>query len=488
MIITKSNGIQKGTFMLIISDIDKQAELDIRTGKGMIITEPIKDKKSNDNTYNKGGIRSEFFYREMHDDNAFKERYSCECGELQGKSHESSICPYCRTPVKLVDIDLSKFGYIVLKDYRIIHPALYEILDNIFGTKNKVSVLENILRTPKHKDTDEDGNIIESQAYDMTNFKDQPFAMIGMMEFQRRFDEIFEYYVSKNKRNKIEGNAELIRLNKDKLFIKHIPVFTSALRFSVIQDEINFVHGADKIYNLLQSTVSTLNKTNGMGMKMSIDRKLAYTQKQMRNLYQKVFSLINTKFGFIKFQLIAGRMNMTARNVITPGPELAADEIIMPYMTFLELYKFEIIHVLKETQNITETQAYDEWNEATLCFSNKVYNIMKNMIAKNETWVLINRPPTIDLGSTLLVNIVDITKEIDDLTMSISSMVLSGLNADFDGDNLTIMKLSSRDQIYDLRRFNPRRYFMISHDHGLLNEGMLPIKDSAIGITMFNII
>ena len=55
----------------------------------------------------------------------------------------------------------------------------------------------------------------------------------------------------------------------------------------------------------------------------------------------------------------------------------------------------------------------------------------------------------------------------------------------FDGDNLTIMKLSSRDQIRETRKFNPRLNFMVSHDHGLLHENMLPIKDQSIGLSHF---
>ena len=357
-------------------------------------------------------------------------------------------------------------------------------LDNIFGTKNKKSVLENIIRIPKHKDTDENGNIIKDENNEDDQFKDQPFAKIGMLEFQRRFDEIFEYYVNKNKRNvNMEGNAEFVRQNKDKLFIRYIPVFSSSLRFSVIQDEINFVHGADKIYNILFSTVSSLNKTKGVTM--SINKKLAYIQKQMQELYAKMFSLLNKKDGFIKSGVIAGKMNFTGRHVIISNPNLAADEIIVPYMSFLEEYKFEIIHILSETQNITESQAYDEWYQGCISFSNKIYEIMKTIIAKGAYYG-INRPPTIDYGSVLLQRVVDVTHEIDDLTMSISFMILPGLNADFDGDNLTIMKLSGKDQIKEWVRFNPKKYMMISHDHGLLNENMLPIKDLAIGISEFN--
>ena len=117
MIIERNNGIETNSFMLVINNIDKEAEQDLKMGKAFIVYEPIKDKKSTDGTYNKGGIRSDFFYSEISSDNAYKERYSCKCGYLLGKSHESTLCPYCRTSVRLVDIDLEKFAYIKIKDY-----------------------------------------------------------------------------------------------------------------------------------------------------------------------------------------------------------------------------------------------------------------------------------------------------------------------------------------------------------------------------------
>lgn len=483
MLLKTNNGIKKGSFMLHIMDIDKQAELDLRTGKGMLITEPIKDRKTTDNTYNKGGIRSDWFYSEMQSENAFQERYSCKCGKLMGKSYESIICPHCSTPVKLVDIDLEKFGYIKLKDYRIIHPALYMFLDNMFGTKNKKSILKNIIKSPKFVDSNgKESNIDEKVEYD----KDQPYANIGMIEFQKRFDEIFEFYVNKNKRNaNMEGNAAFVRLNKDKLFIQYIPVFTSALRFSMIQDDINYVNKADKLYNMLYSSVTRMNKSTDT---MTVSTKLPFIQEKLQELYDVLFKLLNKKDGVIKSTTMAGRNNMTSRNVIIPNSELAADQIILSYISFLELYKFEIIQKLSESQRITESQAYDEWYMGCICYSEKIYKIIQQMIKKDKTYVLINRPPTIDWGSILQMRIMDVTRDIDDLTMSIPLMITPGLNADFDGDNLTIVKLSARDQIRDYRKYNPRLYSMISHDHGKLNENMLPIKDLAVGLSSFCII
>jgi hypothetical protein len=50
---------------------------------------------------------------------------------------------------------------------------------------------------------------------------------------------------------------------------------------------------------------------------------------------------------------------------------------------------------------------------------------------------------------------------------------------------LTITKLSAKEQIKATRKYNAKAYFMISHDHGLLHENMLPIKDLAIGLSHF---
>ena len=426
MLIERDNGIEKNGFMLMINDIDKEAEQDLKAGKAFIVYEPIKDKKSTDGSYNKGGIRSDFFYSELSSEHAFKERYSCECGYLLGKSHESTLCPYCRTSVRLVDIDLEKFAYIKIKDYYIIHPALYLYLDNIMGEKNKQSILENIIKPPRFIDTDEFGNPLLDEEVEVD--KDQPFKNIGMIEFKRRFDEIIDFYANKNKRNSnIEGNVEFVKLNKDKLFFQYIPVFSSALRFSMIQNEINFVNGADKIYNMIFSAVSKMNSANDT---LAVDKKLPYIQQKVNELYTKMFNLINKKEGFIKSGVLAGRMNYTSRNVIISNPNLAADEIILSYISFLEMYKFEIIQKLASTQNITESQAYTEWYMGTIRFSEKIYKIIKLMIAQDKTYCIINRAPSIDYGSMLQVRIVDVTKVVDDYTMSISLMVLPGLNAD----------------------------------------------------------
>jgi len=88
------------------------------------------------------------------------------------------------------------------------------------------------------------------------------------------------------------------------------------------------------------------------------------------------------------------RINFSARNVITPAfSKHDIDEVVMPYLTFLELYKFQIVNVLQKADGVNYNEALSEFNRAALSFDERVYGIMKDMIAKTKggLMILLNR-------------------------------------------------------------------------------------------------
>jgi hypothetical protein len=58
--------------------------------------------------------------------------------------------------------------------------------------------------------------------------------------------------------------------------------------------------------------------------------------------------------------------------------------------------------------------------------------------------VLINRPPTMDLGSTQFFDIVNVTPNAKDKTAGLGLSSLLRMNADFDGDCLSIYALKEK--------------------------------------------
>jgi hypothetical protein len=84
--------------------------------------------------------------------------------------------------------------------------------------------------------------------------------------------------------------------------------------------------------------------------------------------------------------------------------------------------------------DISLSKAYGIWARSYK-FDNRVYEIMQFIVKKENPKILMNRNPTLNYYSMLLMNVRKVKKDIDDFTLSVPLSVLPGLNADFDGDS-----------------------------------------------------
>ena len=117
--------------------------------------------------------------------------------------------------------------------------------------------------------------------------------------------------------------------------------------------------------------------------------------------------------------------------VIVPDPSLRVDQVKLPYMCTLELFKYEIIAYLSKMNDISESKAYEEWFYARISYSSKVYELMKLIIKKHKPKIILNRNPTINFGSLLCMKVVGVNKDYEeDYTASLPIQILPVLNAD----------------------------------------------------------
>ena len=182
-------------------DWTEEFKRDMITGNGFIIKQKATDKFKN---ILPEGIHSPKFGTTWSDENAFQERYRCECGELIGKLYEGEVCPKCHTKVKFNDVNLDIFGWMcLLHDYYIIQPAMYKKIYAFIGKKNLPNILD--FKYVMNKD----GYFEKPVEQD----KQHPFYGIGMYEFRKRFDEIMLWYYNKKKQKKdlYENNVKILR-------------------------------------------------------------------------------------------------------------------------------------------------------------------------------------------------------------------------------------------------------------------------------------
>ena len=472
--------LKPGEVQLQIMDWDKECESDLRAGLGFIVREKPFSKDDEKNDY---GIQSKFFGTDFGDDDAFKERYKCRCEAMQGKLFENEICPECKTKVTLVDTDLDKYAWIVLEKYFLIHPMAFKFIDTVIPKPGLFDIISY------NKKPDKDGNISVDE-----NDKKNPFSNIGIIEFRERFEEILLFYLKKKKQRKPIVDA-LIR-NKDKVFVRCIPVFSSVLRPFLVRGDTITTNKFDTCYNKIYSSVKAINNSREGSVVTTKQRKrvtipthvkLCDLQKSLMEVWELCFETLDHKEGHIKDGVLAGRINFTARNVIIPDKTLKANEVKLSYICALELYKFEIMAYLVNIQKISESEAYDEWYRATITFSEKIYKILKYMTESRAMYILLNRPPTIDFGSINRMKIVGVIPDIDNLTLALPSLsVLTKFNADFDGDTLTVISLKTKKLIRETEKFDPVYSYAVSQNDGLFSADMGLIKDQIIGLSNFN--
>lgn len=476
---------------------DEECKTDLLIGRGFPVTESILSKDREEKLY--GGIASQRFATDWDDDQAFAERYSCRCKALKGRVHEGETCDKCGTVVEYRDVDISMTAWIMLKGNYVIHPIFYKMIESLIGKKTLPGILEY------NQDMDQNGQerSTEKPAH--------PYVGIGMYQFRERFEEIVSYFLARHKKDKKkvkEDVALMLLYNKDAVFTSCIPVYTSVMRDVNITHE-NIHH--DPI-NSRYSTIYELSNllTNAEARKASrrkVARKddseiLFAIQKELTGVgpepkngrkkknpaWDEIFQEINSKYGHIRSEILGGQINFSARNVIIPDVNLKADEIRLGYTTFLELYKYQIIHLLTKINDWTPYEAHDMWFRSSVTYNEQMFQLMSYMVDTLNLKVFINRNPTINYGSLLTMKIVSVKKTTGgDYTMSLPIQILPSLNADFDGDVLNIVALMTKELQREFDKgFNPRKTMYISRNDGLFNSNFNLFKDQIIGLSEFN--
>lgn len=456
---------------------DDEAKVMIAAGKGFRVVE--KGVTDTDQTKRMYSIHSPAFGTDWSDQRPFEDRYSCKCGEYIGKNFKGIECEKCKTKVEFIDIDMNYTGWIMLDNHKVIQPMFYRKIAAFIGTKTFPKIITFV--EPK----------------DRIPTKANPYVGIGLLEFYERFNEIMDFFLDKKKHHYKQYLN--IMANYDKVFVSSIPVFSTYLRMLVIKDGKMNYSKEDVLYNKMYTNSVLLNdrfelvrrRNNAVARKKDLfylrtENILGNFQKDLNELWDIVFDTVKRKKGQIKEQILGGRLNYTGRNVIIPDVDLRADEVKLGYITFLEIYKLEIISLLVEMNGMTYSKAWNMWERATIIYSKEIYEIMCYMIKVQKVVIVIDRNPTINYGSQIAVRVVGIIPDMNNHTLSLPISILVDMNADFDGDILNMESIKPgymSDEYYEA--LNPRSNCAISKNDGKYNIDTGLFKDQIIGVYSF---
>jgi DNA-directed RNA polymerase subunit beta' len=443
--------------------------------------------------------------------------YSCSCGKYIGKIYEGLECDACGTFVEKIEANIDKTAWIDLKNDHVIKYLAYMTLEKIIGRDE----LREITKSPSTINIE--GNIDEEELNEIRSRRpENKYYQIGIRKFKENFSEVIGYYFtlkfpelsdtrikeletdittlknSNTKKDKIElselvDELERIRNRRerklfeslediDNVFTNKIPVLSTVLRPAMRTSEGLKMDALNNIYiNILKSVKILHDETN-----KSILSKIythAALQSQYFQLSEEIIETIKGKGGLIRNQIMGSRVNFSARNIISPAVEgYRIDEVVLPYLTFLILYKYEIISHIARIKNIHLIRAEKIWYKATLKMNEEMFLIMKKMVIEDEISILLNRNPTISYGSILYLKVAGVKHNYDDLTMSIHNGILSLLAGDYDGDVLNIVSIKDNEMKKIFKEvFSPVNLIIDSND-GSFNQALNLERDQVLGL------
>jgi DNA-directed RNA polymerase beta' subunit len=342
----------------------------------------------NTENFSNDGIFSELLFGKLSNGT----EYSCKCGEYEGEFNLGHTCPKCKTQVQFMGLNLRREGWIDLIA-PCFHPLLFRYVRKIIGK----TTIQNIMayKSKIHKN----GDLIEPE------FK-HPYTGIGLLKLIENFDEIFDDFYNRklkkekepSKRFSIQKDYTFINDHKDMLFIDKFPVVNVKLRPALLIGDTLDYHEMNNYYNGLIKNSNTLASLTDLELKNTntVVGLITKNQELINILSDCMIKELNNKEGCIRNNILGSRLNFTSRAVITPlSGEYGIDDIVIPYLMGMELLKPVLLNKIKKLKNVSLFKANKLWFNATLKFDNLFYNIMCDIIKKDNIKLLLNRNPTI---------------------------------------------------------------------------------------------
>lgn len=395
--------------------------------------------------------------------------WSCNCGHLTAEFNKGVLCtqPNCNSVVDYKGLAIEREGWVDLHA-PLIHPLFYRYIGKVIGK----TALDRLINYKSE---------IKVEGHLEEPLMKHPYTGIGVAKFRENFVDILTDFCERKSGK--EKEFHFIMENIDLIFTDYYPVINSKLRPAIVVDGEFSFDAINALYNGLILNCNLLKSLTSAENIPLNTQALAYKNQQiLNNIYDNIITSLTHKDGYIRGTLLGNRLNFTSRTVIAPlSGDYAMDDAIIPYIGAVELFRPQIIRKLSILKKISYIKADQIWFEATLNFDPMVYKIVKEIISKNNVGMVINRNPTIGLGSILYLNIKDVKMDIMDKTTSIHNLILSCLGADYDGDVLNFIVIFS-DQFNEMfEKFRPHN-ILVDVDTGGFNSAFLPAKDTLLGL------
>ena len=365
---------------------------------------------------------------------------SCECGTTTGGYNYGVICPACGTEVDLaIEKDIEPIAWLRAPEgvAALINPIVWLMLQKRFRKKGF-----EIMRWLT--DMDYSPRVVPPEVQHEIFPLDLPR---GYNNFVNNFDAIMAQLFtvkSLRVRHPLGDPLEiLIKKYRDCIFSQYLPIPN---RMLLVVEESNYGKFVDPVYPIAVNAVRLLAGIDKSFRPLTTRVKENRTVRSMLLLskfYQQYYKVVMAKKGGIFRKHAYGtRCVWSGRAVIssiTTAHE--EDEIHIPWGVAVSLFRVHLTAKLKRMGwGPKQTNAY--LDEYALRPSDLLKTLFQELITESPYKGIpctIVRHPSLGRGSIQRLFITKVDDDEDNITLGIPITIVKSMNADFDGDNVSII-------------------------------------------------
>ena len=192
-----------------------------------------------------------------------------------------------------------------------------------------------------------------------------------------------------------------------------------------------------------------------------------------RRLRESLSSLLVGKEGLLVGNLLGKRVDFSGRAVIVPDPTLTMDTCKLPFGIAVKLYKPLVLRLLREHGEQAAEEIVARAQRGDEAAMRMVSTVLQELF--RDYWVLLNRQPTLHrLGMLAFQPTLG-----DGSVIALPATVVSGFNADFDGDQMAVFLPLTQLAQDEARRMLPSRHLWRPRDGGF---ALAISQDIALGL------